>query len=436
VRSRATAAALCLALAAGAVTAQVAHADDTDVPSRAEVAQAEEAVTTAADDVVSLQAAIAAANERLRASSVAAAQAAEAFNGARYEAALARAASRKADREEAAALADVARLRDVYASSVVTSYQSMPTLNALSGVIESDGILDVIERMDTMRDTELALDDRYDEFRIASSAAQVAGDQAGAARAEAEQKERAARDARDAAQAAADAAAAQAQAVADEKARLLTRLARLQDISVDLAQRRQAGLEAAAAKAAAEQAAAQAAAEQAQDQQEQQERDPAPQPHPPPEPPPPPPPPGAPAPAQQRPAAGVLGRPGRRGVRARPDRRALRVGRRRTGLLGLLRPDHGRLGARREVAAALLRGPVRPVHADRAEPARAGRPGLLGLVEQPLLDLPRGALHRGGADHPRPPLGAAGLGGVHVLLDSAQLLRSPLGTSPPAPWRR
>ncbi|MDP2775528.1 MAG: hypothetical protein Q8O61_18390, partial [Nocardioides sp.] len=89
-RSRATAAALCLALAAGVVTAQVAHADPgapDELPTRAEVAQAEGAVAAAADDVASVQAAIASANQRLQASSVAAAQAAEAFNGARYEAA-------------------------------------------------------------------------------------------------------------------------------------------------------------------------------------------------------------------------------------------------------------------------------------------------------------------------------------------------------------
>nr|WP_227463414.1 C40 family peptidase [Nocardioides lijunqiniae] len=264
VRSRATAAALCLALAAGAATAQVAHADeDTPLPTRAEVRDAERAVAVRTDDVASIQSAIDAANGRLQASSIAAAQAAEAFNGARYEAEQARAAAATAEREEAAAAADVSRLRKVYASSVVSSVQSMPTLNAVSGVMESKGILDVLERMDTMRDTESALDSNYDDFKVASALAAETSDRAAEARTKAERTESAARDARDEVQLAADAATAEAQAIAAEKSSLLADLARLQDISVSLAERRQAGLEAAAAAAAADRAAAQqAAAEQ------------------------------------------------------------------------------------------------------------------------------------------------------------------------------
>ncbi|MCD4523331.1 C40 family peptidase [Nocardioides sp. cx-173] len=264
-RSRATAAAtLCLALAAAGASAPAAYADDDTVPTRAEVHAARAAVTGKGDQVASVQAAIDAANERLRSSSIAAAQAAEAFNGARYEAGLARAAARAAAQRETEALADVERLREVYASSVVTSVQSMPTLNAMTGVMESDGILDVLERMDTMRDTETALDSNYDEFRAASAAAAEASDAATAARADAERTETAARAARDLAQNAADSAAAQAQAVAEEKTRLLAEIARLQDISVGLAERRQAGLEATAAEAAAaDQVAAPAATDEA-----------------------------------------------------------------------------------------------------------------------------------------------------------------------------
>ncbi|MCD4532654.1 C40 family peptidase [Nocardioides sp. cx-169] len=289
-RSRATAAALCLALAAAASSAPAASADEDTVPTRAEVHAAQAEVAGKGDQVASIQAAIDAANERLRSSSIAAAQAAEAFNGARYEAGLARAAARGAAQRETEALADVERLREVYASSVVTSVQSMPTLNAMTGVMESDGILDVLERMDTMRDTETALDSNYDEFRAASAAAAQASDAATAARADAERTETAARAARDLAQAAADSAAAQAQAVAEEKSRLLVEIARLQDISVGLAERRQAGLEATAAEAAAAdqvavpeaadeaaQEAAQAAAAAEQDTQEAAEP-PAPEP--------------------------------------------------------------------------------------------------------------------------------------------------------------
>ena len=187
-RSRATAPAalclaLCLSLAVGVVTAQVSQADDQDVPTRAEVDEAEQAVVDQTTDVASLQAALADANTRLQASAIAAAQAGEAFNGARYEAALARAAAGRAEAEERAALADVARLRDTYASSVVTSVQSMPALTAIAGVAESDGILEVLERMDTMRDTASALDDKYDDFRAASARARGASEEAAQARA-------------------------------------------------------------------------------------------------------------------------------------------------------------------------------------------------------------------------------------------------------------
>ena len=67
-----------------------------------------------------------------------------------------------------------------------------------------------------------------------------------------------AREARDAARAAADAAAAEAASIAAEKDELIAEMARLQDISVKLAERRQSALEEQAAEAAA--AAAEAAA--------------------------------------------------------------------------------------------------------------------------------------------------------------------------------
>ncbi len=255
-RSRATAATtLCLVLAAGAATAQVAHAAD-DLPTRAEVGDAQRAVSGATGDVASVRAALGAANDRLRAVAIAAAQASEAFNGARYEAARARIAARRAARAQRLALDDQERLRATYAESVVTSYEAVPELNALSGVMESEGILDVIEQMSTMGDAQQALDGKYDDLTVATAAAVVARDLAAETRAAAEETETAARDARDRAQAAADDAAAEAQAVAAEKSALLTRLAALQDISLDLATRRQAGLEEAARQAAAAQAAA------------------------------------------------------------------------------------------------------------------------------------------------------------------------------------
>ena len=95
-------------------------------------------------------------------------------------------------------------------------------------------------------------------------------------------------------------------------------------------------------------------------------------------PPPPPPPPAAPAGRPDAAAAERDGRPDRDQLRLRPARRPVRLGCRRSGLVGLLRPDDGCLGRRRRLAAALLGGAVRRDHADLGRSAAARRPGLLG----------------------------------------------------------
>jgi cell wall-associated NlpC family hydrolase len=143
----------------------------------------------------------------------------------------------------------------------------------------------------------------------------VAVVQATDARTEAEQLQAEAREARDAAVAAAEAAAAEAQSIAERKGALIEELARLEDVSVEIAEERQSALEAQAlAEAAAEQQAAQeaAAAEQAAEQAEQDAADevsqpapePAPAPEPEPQPEPAPQPPPAP-PAPPAPSGGV-----------------------------------------------------------------------------------------------------------------------------------
>jgi len=116
-----------------------------------------------------------------------------------------------------------------------------------------------------------------DELRASTVVATTAADRAEDAQDDADAAAGEALAARDTAAAAADSANAEAAAVGEEKTRLIADLARLQDISVTLAERRQAGLEErarAAAAAAAErearrqarQAAAEAAAEAAEQQ--------------------------------------------------------------------------------------------------------------------------------------------------------------------------
>ena len=282
-RAMGIAAAIALTLVAGS-----AAADET-TPTRQEVRQAQQAARDAERNVAAVQADLVLANQRLQESAMRAAQAAEAWNGARYQLQLARGEAQEAQRRSEVARADVERQRSAYADSIASSYQSAPGITGLGSLANADGIEDVIEDVTTMQSAEAALDRRYDGFRASSTLADVASEQAEKAQDKAMALQVEAREARDAASAAADAAAADASAIAAEKDALIGELARLQDISVRLAERRQSALEqeaaeaaAAAAQAAAEQAAEQAAQEQAQqdaaaDQSSQEQNDPAPQ---------------------------------------------------------------------------------------------------------------------------------------------------------------
>ena len=250
------AAALALALVLGGVSAQAAMADDdTDVPTRQQVREAKEAVDEQALDVEGIQEALEAANARLEAAGIAAAQAAEAYNGARWEAKLARGEARRAAAVAQEAADDADRQRRAYQDSLVTSYTHGSSLGALSTVVESEGLSELVQRSATMRNSEAAMDARYDDLLAAQDEAEDAAEDAEAALDAAEDAEESARDARDAAQEAADDAAAVAQDIAAEKTELIARLATLKGISIELAERRQAGLEARAAEEAAEQAA-------------------------------------------------------------------------------------------------------------------------------------------------------------------------------------
>ncbi|MGZ5405276.1 MAG: C40 family peptidase [Nocardioides sp.] len=279
---------LALVLVLPPVSGPAASADEGRTPSRQEVRDARAAARDTARDVTTVQAELASANALLQQSAVKAAQATEAWNGARYRLDQARQAAVAAQDRAGIARTDVDRQQDAYADALITSYEMAPALTAVASMVHADGISTVVEQTTTMRATESALDTRYGGFLAASTLAGVALDQATDAAAEAQALQVEAREARDAARAAAAAAAAEAQAVASRKTALIAELAELQDISVRLAEQRQADLEQRAAEAAAEAAAqaadeqaAQEAAEQAPAEAEQQEQadgqEPAPQ---------------------------------------------------------------------------------------------------------------------------------------------------------------
>jgi peptidoglycan DL-endopeptidase CwlO len=260
------ASALALALVAGGIAGGVAVADDHTVPSHRDVHDARVAVRDKAQDVDSVRAQLVLANQRLQESAVVAAQASEAYNGARWRAAEARKAAAAAQRHSAIAESDVQRQREAYGDALVTSYEMAPGLTAFSAIVRSDGIGDVVQRTTTLQNAEAALDGNYDAFRASATLADVATQQAQDAENKAARAQQEALTAKEAAQAAADAAAADAASIADQKATLIQQLADLENISVSLAQERQADLEARAAAAAA------AAAEHEQKVREQQEQ--------------------------------------------------------------------------------------------------------------------------------------------------------------------
>lgn len=266
-----TAAGLTLAtvLLSGPAGLGIAAADEADtpadVPSRQQVERAEDAARTAAGSVQEVRARLALAGARLEAASVAAAQAAEAFNGARWRAGEAREAAQEARTRSTTAATEQESLRRAYADLMVTAYRETPELAAFAAITEADGLSSMLQTSSALRAGRAALDQRYAELRAATTLAEVAAGRAEDARLEADRAAEEARGARDAAATAARSANAEAVAVAEEKTRLIADLARLQDVSVDLAERRQRGLEARAAAAAA---AAAALAAERQDRQE------------------------------------------------------------------------------------------------------------------------------------------------------------------------
>jgi cell wall-associated NlpC family hydrolase len=266
--------ALALTLILGA--ASIAVADDDTIPSQAQVDAAKAAATDKARDVAGVQADLVLANQRLQAASIAAAKAGEAYNGAVYRLEQARREATAARARAATANADVARQQQAYGDALATSYAVAPQLTTMAAMMDADGVTGVMERLNALSSAEDAMNSQYDQFRATSTLATIAQAQAKAAQEKAAALETEMQQARDAAAAAADAAAAEARTVTDQKQQLISELAHLQHVSVQIAQQRQSALEAraaAAAQAAAEQAAqeaAQQAAEQAAQEAAQQ----------------------------------------------------------------------------------------------------------------------------------------------------------------------
>ena len=234
-------------------------------PSQEQVHAARDRAAHAADDVQGIQAALAAADLRLQTASTRAEQAAEAYNGARWQLQQARRAARIAERHAQLAGADATQQRDAYAATVVTSYELGPSLSPLSAITDSDGLDAVVSKLSTMQTAQSTMDHTYDSYVASSTLATVASHQAETARAQAATLATQAKQARDQAESAAAAADAAARSIAAQKNTLIHRLARLQHVSVALAEKRRTGIEQ-AAEEAARQAAVREARRKAREQ--------------------------------------------------------------------------------------------------------------------------------------------------------------------------
>ena len=392
--------AVALTLVAGLAVSPgwVAAADEgSGTPTRAAPTSAPPArrPTTRPPRSRSVQARLAAAQGRLQDTAVRVAQAEEAFNRARWHYREARRKQRAAERIQATSRDPAGHhARRVRRRRRRRRTRCRPRSPRWPRSCESDGIASVVDRTTSLQNAQAAMDQVYDDYDAAALLAGVASDQATEARLAADELREQTKRARATARETQRAAAGEADAVAAERVDLIGELARLQGISVALAEERQEWLEAQATPDADAHADpdsdsdvgadptsrrtsrrttdgdADGHAHQDADARPRRRRRPRPRrPHRHPRRPP-------------RPTPTVDAHPDRDpdDSAARPQQVAQRprspsreaqigepvpVGRRRAGQVGLLGPDHARVAGGRHLAAALLSGPVRRVHADR-----------------------------------------------------------------------
>jgi cell wall-associated NlpC family hydrolase len=268
-------------------TVTAAQADPPGAPSAGDVAAAKQRADDKAGEVARIRGDLLAADAAARTAQDAAESAAEDYNQAQAELAMAKAVTAKARKASDSATADVAKRRDLAGRFAAASYQGNSDLSSVSSLFSADGPESLLEAASTRTMVDTTLSNAYDSYRASLAMAQVAREQADTAEAAQTKATKAAHAAFKRAKDAAASAEATAAAVAQRKTELVAELARLDNISVALARKRQQALEAerrrkaeAAARAKAEAArkAAEAAnrraeAERLRKAEEQRRRD-------------------------------------------------------------------------------------------------------------------------------------------------------------------
>ena len=115
-----------------------AYAADDPTPSESDVAAPKDRADAKGRDVATVQADLIRANLALETAGDRAAQAAEAWNGARWRAEQARADADEAEDAAEAAREDVESQRELYAATVVQSYEDGTQVQGLSAIVEAD----------------------------------------------------------------------------------------------------------------------------------------------------------------------------------------------------------------------------------------------------------------------------------------------------------
>lgn len=243
----------------------MAAPDDPAFPTKDQVAAAEQRAEDKARDVGAIKASLMMANQQVQQAEIAEAQAWESYNGAMWELDEAKKQVRAARAEAKAARATVAKQGEAIGRLIATSYQQGSQVTALGAMMDADGPEGVLDQYVAFQGASTSMEADYDRFAASDSLAKVFEEKARQARQKQAVLAEKARAAKESAESAAAAAQVMASQIATEKDRLIRELAAAQNISFDLAQKRQSALEEIARQRAAAQAQAEAeAAAQAQ----------------------------------------------------------------------------------------------------------------------------------------------------------------------------
>jgi cell wall-associated NlpC family hydrolase len=252
-----------LALVLPLAGSAVADPKGPTLPSAERVEKAKRDVEEKKRSVAELQAALEASNARLEEAVIQAGYLAEQYNGAVWRLSEARKAKKQAEQDEADAIEAVRNQRRAIITLVTESYQNGTELNTATALVGEGGPEGLMNRYAVVQSAGDSMEAAHARYRQASARAKEARSKAVGAEKKQEELAEEARRLRDEAGQAAAAAALATNQIAAQREELVEALAKAEDISYELASKRQKGLERIAEQKAAELARARKEAEEA-----------------------------------------------------------------------------------------------------------------------------------------------------------------------------